>query len=569
MGKKNKGGGGNTTANGYVLCSTAKFSVLEPPGSNCSPESGAETKASTKGKSNTSKSPKQGPSKQARPEVDEQLSMQIEKLLLGALKDSPEIADTWEFAAAHALPHEAVVGKLKSLEADQMLCAEPLSLAYFTLTAEAAGVAAEGSPEVRLFRAVPPGGAELAQVEAAVGAAAARVGMGPCMKNRWLRKDGTRLVPLVAAVEDSTQEVLRRLQAADLRAQGLGKEDEKNLKRRKLIAQVTRKSFRVTPGPEWATERVERVGDLTKEMLDSGAWKTAVFKAQNFQTLGAPVEGGYLHPLLKVRAEFRKILMGMGFAEMPTSKWVEGCFWNFDALFQPQSHPARDAHDTFFIKEPACTNSVPEDYYERVREVHEKGGYGSVGYGCNFKREEAMKNILRTHTTAVSSQMLYKMAQEYQAEGKFTPKKYFSIDRVFRNESMDATHLCEFHQVEGLVADRNLSLANLIGVIKTFFAQIGITNLRFKPAYNPYTEPSMEIFGYHPDLKCWTEIGNSGMFRPEMLRPMGLPDDVRVIAWGLSLERPTMIKYNVTNIRDLFGHKVDLGRTKMAPICRF
>ncbi|CAM9928925.1 unnamed protein product, partial [Heterosigma akashiwo] len=111
MGKKNKGGGGNTTANGYVLCSTAKFSVLEPPGSNCSPESGAETKASTKGKSNTSKSPKQGPSKQARPEVDEQLSMQIEKLLLGALKDSPEIADTWEFAAAHALPHEAVVGK--------------------------------------------------------------------------------------------------------------------------------------------------------------------------------------------------------------------------------------------------------------------------------------------------------------------------------------------------------------------------------------------------------------------------------------------------------------------------
>jgi tRNA synthetases class II core domain (F) len=147
--------------------------------------------------------------------------------------------------------------------------------------------------------------------------------------------------------------------------------------------------------------------------------------------------------------------------------------------------------------------------------------------------------------------MLHKLANQ---EGGFTPKKYFSIDRVFRNEAMDATHLCEFHQVEGLVADRNLNLGHLIGTIRTFFEKIGITQLRFKPAYNPYTEPSMEIFGYHPELKKWTEIGNSGMFRPEMLRPMGLPEDVRVIAWGLSLERPTMIKYKIENIRDLFGY---------------
>ena len=123
--------------------------------------------------------------------------------------------------------------------------------------------------------------------------------------------------------------------------------------------------------------------------------------------------------------------------------------------------------------------------------------------------------------------------------------------------------------MEGLVADRNLTLGNLIGVIKTFFEKIGITRLRFKPAYNPYTEPSMEIFGYHPELKKWTEIGNSGMFRPEMLRPMGLPPDVRVIAWGLSLERPTMIKYRIENIRDLFGHKADLLRQRSAPIARF
>lgn len=290
------------------------------------------------------------------------------------------------------------------------------------------------------------------------------------------------------------------------------------------------------------------------------------FKPVNFSAMGAPLTGGSYHPLLKVRAELRRILMEMGFEEMPTNKWVESSFWNFDALFQPQSHPARDAHDTFFMKDPQNCNSFPAEYYERVKTIHESGGYGSIGYGCNFKQEEASKNLLRTHTTAISAQMLYKLANQ---EGGFTPKKYFSIDRVFRNEAMDATHLCEFHQVEGLVADRNLTLGNLIGTIRTFFEKIGITQLRFKPAYNPYTEPSMEIFGYHPELKKWTEIGNSGMFRPEMLRPMGLPEDVQVIAWGLSLERPTMIKYKIENIRDLFGHKADLLAQRNQPIARF
>merc|ERR1712013_549030 len=143
-----------------------------------------------------------------------------------------------------------------------------------------------------------------------------------------------------------------------------------------------------------------------------------------------------------------------------------------------------------------------------------------------------------------------------------------SIDRVFRNETLDATHLAEFHQIEGVIADRGLTLGDLIGVLHQFFHKLGIEQLRFKPAYNPYTEPSMEIFAFHPGLNKWVEIGNSGMFRPEMLLPMGLPEDVNVIAWGLSLERPTMIKYGVDNIRDLVGHKVNLGMVQTNPLCR-
>jgi len=140
---------------------------------------------------------------------------------------------------------------------------------------------------------------------------------------------------------------------------------------------------------------------------------------------------------------------------------------------------------------------------------------------------------------------------------------------VFRNETVDATHLAEFHQVEGLIADRGLTLGDLIGFLNEFFKKMGIKQIKFKPAYNPYTEPSLEIFSYHEGLKKWVEIGNSGMFRPEMLRPMGLPEDVTVIAWGLSLERPTMIKYAIDNIRELLGHKVDISFIRNTPVVRF
>ncbi|CAC5377562.1 FARSA [Mytilus coruscus] len=256
----------------------------------------------------------------------------------------------------------------------------------------------------------------------------------------------------------------------------------------------------------------------------------------------------------------------MGFTEMPTNNFVESCFWNFDALFQPQQHPARDAHDTFFVSEPQVSDikQVPPDYLQRVKKTHAEGGYGSQGYKVDWKTEEAEKNILRTHTTAVSARMLYKLAQQE----KFTPVKYFSIDRVFRNETTDATHLAEFHQIEGVVADYGLTLGNLMGIIQEFFKKLNIKKLRFKPTYNPYTEPSMELFSYHEGLKKWVEIGNSGIFRPEMLLPMGLPEGVSVIAWGLSLERPTMIKYKIDDIRTLIGPKVDLQMVYDNPICR-
>ena len=503
----------------------------------------------------------------------------ILNLLLGDLAKGP-IEDSWPYALSKNLPHNDVVGGIKKLDNDEYSVSKVIEVSFYELTKEGLSCIEDGSPEVRMFAAIPDEGileADLkAMLEPVLGKAGFKAGLSMCMKRKLLKAE--KLDKKTKKFSKATEETPKDTFVETLKEVALGKGDAglmgakewKALTRRNVVQLVKRKSFHVSKGANYQQTFVKPEAELTEEMLRSGSWETTKFKPYNFTALGANVGGGHLHPLMKVREEFRMILLEMGFEEMPTNKWVESGFWNFDALFQPQQHPARDSHDTFFIKGKAArTNSVPEDYLEKVKKVHSEGGFGSIGYRMDWSIDESFKNLLRTHTTAISAQMLYRLGQDCAGGKPFTPKKYFSVDRVFRNETMDATHLAEFHQVEGLVADRGLGLGHLKGIIHEFFRKIGITQLRFKPAFNPYTEPSMEIFGYHPDLKKWTEIGNSGIFRPEMVLPMGLPSDVRVIAWGLSLERPTMIKYRIDNIRTLFGHKCDIDQTNDAPICRF
>ncbi|XP_010526632.1 PREDICTED: phenylalanine--tRNA ligase alpha subunit, cytoplasmic-like [Tarenaya hassleriana] len=482
-----------------------------------------------------------------------------EAAILGFLQNHEQIPDSGLFATEYNLDHSDVVNVIKSLHGFRYLDAQDIKRETWVLTDEGKKYAVEGSPEVQLFLAVPAEGSiSKEELQKMLDPSVYKIGCSQAGKNKWVEM-GKQVSRKVQHVEDKVKGLLLQMQEG----KEIGKDSISALKTRKLIAPQTWKGYSVNKGPNYAPKRKKVATDLTRENLQRGDWKELEFKEYNFNAKGQPVEAGHLHPLLKVRKQFKDIFLQMGFEEMPTNNFVESSFWNFDALFQPQQHPARDSHDTFFLKAPSTTRTLPEDYVERVKYIHESGGYGSRGYAYDWKREEANKNLLRTHTTAVSSRMLYALAQR-----PFAPKKYFSIDRVFRNEAVDRTHLAEFHQIEGLVCDRGLTLGDLIGVLHDFFSRLGMSKLRFKPAYNPYTEPSMEIFSYHEGLKKWVEIGNSGMFRPEMLLPMGLPEDVRVIAWGLSLERPTMILYHIDNIRDLFGHKVDLNLIKQNPICR-
>eukprot|EP00242_Pyramimonas_sp_CCMP2087_P013101 CAMPEP_0198209918 /NCGR_PEP_ID=MMETSP1445-20131203/17811_1 /TAXON_ID=36898 /ORGANISM="Pyramimonas sp., Strain CCMP2087" /LENGTH=498 /DNA_ID=CAMNT_0043883831 /DNA_START=70 /DNA_END=1566 /DNA_ORIENTATION=+ len=493
--------------------------------------------------------------------MSDDIKAAVETQLLKTLDADGAIADTRVFAKVNTFDHKLLAGAVRSLMAYEMITSEEVTINGWALNAEAKLFIADGSAEAQCFNAVPAEGMALDQLKKLLGPVA-DVGFKQAMVQKWLALEKGE-VPMVVRKTDAIVDIVREQLVAIEAGQDVDKKTADTLKKRKLISASSEKYYQLGKGVKFALQKVKLATDLTQEMISKGTWKDTQFKEYNFNALGQPPAGGHVHPLLKVRKEFREIFISMGFEEMPTNNFVESSFWNFDALFQPQQHPARDAHDTFFMTAPQTSNCFPPDYLERVKNTHMNGGYGSIGYNYDWKLAEAQKNLMRTHTTAVSSRMLYKLAQD-----GFRPAKYFSIDRVFRNEAVDRTHLAEFHQIEGVICDKGLTLSDLIGTLHQFFNKIGITQLRFKPAYNPYTEPSMEIFSYHPLLKKWVELGNSGMFRPEMMEPMGMPADVSVIAWGLSLERPAMILYGIDNIRDLFGHKVNLSIVKANPVCR-
>ncbi|USP76234.1 Phenylalanine--tRNA ligase alpha subunit [Curvularia clavata] len=500
-------------------------------------------------------------------------------------EDFPAVSQAEIKAALDRLASRSMV-EYKSLDSEKVL-----------LTPESEGIVAEGSHEFKVWKLVKDrGSVPIAELPTIFGKEVASVGQGNGFKNKWIKKDGDNIVLVQTdEPEDTTRKQLQGIKETQ------SFDDAKQLaqlKKKKLVTVTKVITYTVTKGPKYAKEIPVEHTDLTVELLTNDAWKTANFKPYNFAALGANQDAGALHPLNKVRQEFRNIFFSQGFVEMPTGHYVDTGFWNFDALFVPQQHPARDMQDTFFVSYPPKAGkpqldpaneatmdrmeagsrrlfATPESekrekkprdfekYWQDVKKVHQEGAFGSIGYRYPWDEDESLRLVLRTHTTAVSTWALHRLAEDPR------PARYFSIDRVFRNETVDATHLAEFHQIEGVIADFGLTLGGLQRFLEDFFANMGISNLRFKPAYNPYTEPSMEIFGYHAGLKKWLEIGNSGMFRPEMLEPMGLPKDMRVYGFGLSLERPTMMKYGVSNIRELLGHKVDLSWIREQPAVRF
>ncbi|AMK13382.1 phenylalanyl-tRNA synthetase alpha subunit PheS [methanogenic archaeon mixed culture ISO4-G1] len=326
----------------------------------------------------------------------------------------------------------------------------------------------------------------------------------------------------------------------------------KDLKGRKgVIGEkvVTSRTITLTDlGREVAGSGLElkpQVTDITDRLIQSGEWKDVEIRKYDIQTFAPAITPAKKHPLSRLGSDIRRMFTDMGFTEM-SSEYVQPSFWNLDVLFTPQDHPARDLQDTFYLENPRTIHIDDEELVEKVRNIHENGGdTESTGWGGKWSREMAESALLRTHSTVTSIR--------YIAAHPDAPQKAFSISRIFRNESIDATHLPEFTQIEGIVIDENADFDMLISMIKEFYSRMGFDQIRIRPAYFPYTEPSLEIEVFFNGK--WMELGGAGMFRPEVLAPFGVKTPV--LAWGFGFERLAMLKWNIKDIRDLYISDID------------
>ena len=299
----------------------------------------------------------------------------------------------------------------------------------------------------------------------------------------------------------------------------------------------------------------EEISSLTPEIIVSGVWKGREFKKYDLNERVYIAFPAKLHPMHELIKEIREIFLSMGFTEA-TGPLVELAFINFDMLFQPQDHPARDMQDTFYLKRPKYgVIEYPDDLVERIRLTHEAGWEtGSRGWGGHWDVNEARKLLLRTHTTSVSVRKVYELGER--------EAKIFSIGRVFRNETVDYKHLAEFMQVDGIVISRRGNVRELMGIISEFYRRLGFEDVRFWPSYFPYTEPSLQPSIYVKKWGKWLELGGAGIFRPEVTYPLGVKWPV--LAWGLGIERILMIKYDLDDIRTIYEN--NLGWLRHIPI---
>lgn len=327
------------------------------------------------------------------------------------------------------------------------------------------------------------------------------------------------------------------------------------------IRQRTGRTILLTPKGLQAVSSLEpsdetTVTQITPELLASGKWRSVRFRPYDITLPTKPKFPGKAHPLTRIVQEARRAFLEMGFEEV-TSPIVETAFWDFDALFQPQDHPAREMQDTFYLPNSVKGKLPDKDIIARVALTHENGWQtGSQGWGYHWDQTKAERLLLRTHTTAATIRAL--------AQNPNPPRKVFCIGKVFRRENMDATHLPEFIQIDGIIIDENASLVTLFGTLTEFYRKMGAKEVRFRPSYFPYTEPSVEVFANLGALG-WVEMGGAGVFRQEVVQPFGCK--TRVLAWGLGLERLAMMRFRVQDIRKLYWADINWLRKEAILRC--
>ena len=493
-----------------------------------------------------------------------------EQKTLLALEKLKGKAPVKQVVKVSGLAHAAVMRGVLSLTENNLIFVHEQKQTLISLSEEGNYHAKNGLPERRLLLSLTKIGGESAVNSVVEDAGLEKkfisVALGWLNRKGWATIKQGKLIILKTAPLGEDENLLELLiENRKMVVEELSPDLQKSislLKGRRLV-EIEEKTLRelelTTEGWNLVKKGItiqKEVSQLTPELIRSGKWKNLKLRRFDVTAPGPVIYPGKIHPVQQIIQQVKEIFLEMGFTEI-RGDMIETAFWNFDALFQPQDHPARDMVDTFYLSQPNLGKLPKKTVVDAVAKTHENGWItGSRGWEYKWSKQEAKKLVLRTHTTAATIR--------YLTEHKEPPVKVFSVDRVYRNEKLDYKHLAEFHQIEGIIMDRKVTLKDLMGTLKEFYKKLELEKVQFWPSYFPYTEPSLQSTVYVPELNNWVELCGMGIFRPEVLVPLGINHPV--LAWGGGLERLILLKLGLEDIRLLY--KNDLGWIRRNPICQ-
>jgi len=483
----------------------------------------------------------------------------IERSILKAISDNDHIPAEL-LTKGTGLSIDQIRRGIEWLKFKNLISINESSTSKVYLASEGTMASINGLPERRLVNAVREGKSTIEQVLAsgALKNEEVNAAIAAARRNQWIQLIEGKMVMTPLAEKQSSEELFLANLKGGVDVEKLAAEEKKgfeSLKKRPNYIEVRQEKVSIISltdagrGLLPTLDEGERERRLTTEMITSGKWKHAKFSALDVEAPAPAVYPGRRHPLIDVIDEVKEIFVGLGFSEID-GPMIQSGFWNFDALFTPQDHPAREMQDTFYVSGQSQPIPATDDQKRKVAEVHKKG------WSSRWDAKEAERVVLRTHTTPVTLQHLASVRPE---SGRF-----FTVGRVFRNEKVSYKHLVEFHQVEGVVTAPRSSLRDLMGLQKEFYAKMGIKKVKFWPTFFPYTEPSLQSMVYSEKLEKWVELFGMGIFRPEVTEPLGIKNPV--LAWGGGLERIAMLRFGLNDVRELYGNR--LGWLRSVPRCQ-
>ncbi|MFQ5440696.1 MAG: phenylalanine--tRNA ligase subunit alpha [Nitrosopumilaceae archaeon] len=386
----------------------------------------------------------------------------------------------------------------------------------------------KGLPERRLMKLIKEDPKNISDLQKELGPVFGPA-MGLAKKNNWIESKENKIFLKNYPSEIGGEKTLKQIGNGTVSEDKLDKNDLANLLKR----------------PEFIIENIIKTKEIS--LTKNGQTLDILSPDSGAIDVEAKVPEVYVartHPLKDTIDEIREIFVTLGFSEI-LGTMTQSSFWNFDALFTPQDHPARELQDTFYLDGISAKKIGTSEQIKKVSESHKKN------WRYYWDINEARKMVLRTHTTCVTIKHL--------AEFKPEEARVFSLGRVFRNEKVSYKHLVEFNQIEGVVVGKDASLRNLMGIQREFYRRIGITKIKFWPTFFPYTEPSLQTMVYNERLGKWIELFGMGIFRPEVTKPLGI--NKPVLAWGGGIERIAMLKYGLDDVREFYNNNLDWLRS--------